>query len=348
MGRRTIKLYDRFVVRLTACLVAICCLTTLANASEFSIFRIGSGGIGGTYYPISYLLASTFSQPPGSRPCDEGGACGVEGVIGVPQSSNGSVVNVQSVHEGKLESALTQSDIAYWGFTASGVFEGENKLKNLRAIASLYSEMIHVVVRKDSGISSIEDLAGKRVSLDEPGSGTLVNARLILNAYGLSESDLQAEYIKPRHAIEKMRVKDLDAFFIVVGYPAKAITELTESTDIKLIPIVGEGRHRLVRQFRFFQADTIPEATYRGVDAVETLSVTAIWVTSSEVDDELVYGIVKSLWNDPSRKLLDEGHKQGKSIQLVTALGALDIPLHPGAERFYLERNMILPVEQGR
>ena len=331
---------------LAAILIGILALVALpvfpgyAQSTDLKIFRIGSGGVGGTYYPIAYLLASTISKPPGSRECNQGGSCGVTNLVAVPQSSNGSVSNIRAIQNATLESALAQSDIAYWGYSGTGVFEGEPELDRLRAMASLYPESIHVVVRKDSGINNIEDLRGKRISLDEPGSGTLVNAKSILEAYGLSESDLSAEYIKPHLAIEKMRTRQLDAFFIVVGYPAESITRLNESVDLKLIPIDGDGRERLLNNFPFFQPDTIPSSAYRGIESTATLSVTATWLVSKDVEPDLVYEIMRALWNDSSRKLLDEGHDKGKSITLISALQALNVPLHPGAVRFYKEQGM--------
>ena len=113
------------------------------------------------------------------------GSCGVPNLIAVAQSANGSVANVQAIRSGQLESGFAQSDIPYWAHTGTGTFQGEAAMQNLRAIASLYPESVHLVTRKGAGIRSIADLRGKRVSLDEPGSGTLVDATLILQAFSL-------------------------------------------------------------------------------------------------------------------------------------------------------------------
>ena len=114
-----------------------------------------------------------------------------------------------------MQSGFTQSDVAYWAFNASGIYEGRPKVDVLRAIANLYPESFHLVARKGSGIKSIKDLKGKRMSLDEPGSGTLVDARLILAAYGLTEKDVKAEYLKAQQAADKLKDGALDAFFSV-------------------------------------------------------------------------------------------------------------------------------------
>ena len=108
--------------------------TTAAEAQSF--FRIVSGSAGGNYFPMAGILANAISNPPGSRPCDKGGPCGVEGLIAIAQSANGSVANVNAIQSGTSESGLAQSDVAYWGFNGTGVFEGKDKLDKLRFMAS--------------------------------------------------------------------------------------------------------------------------------------------------------------------------------------------------------------------
>src|ERR687892_809280 len=201
---------------LAAALVVLCgaASTGPARAQEMQFFRIGTGGVAGTYYPIGGLIADIISNPPGARPCDKGGSCGVPGLVAIAQSSNGAVANVDDIQSGALESGFVQSDVAHWAYTGTGIYEGHGKVENLRAITNLYPESVHIVARKDAGIKSVRDLKGKRVSLDEPGSGTLVDARIILDAFGLSEDDLSPAYVKSSRAIAMMDEGQLDAFFI--------------------------------------------------------------------------------------------------------------------------------------
>ena len=224
---------------LAALLLALVGLSQASVAQEMKFFRIGTGGVAGTYYPIGGLIADIISNPPGARPCDKGGSCGVPGLVAIAQSANGSVANVNGIKSGALESGFAQSDIAYWAHTGTGIYEGQGEVENLRAIASLYPESIHLVAHKDSGIKSVRDLKGKRVSLDEPGSGTLVDSRIILEAFGLTEDDVEAEYIKPSPAVAKMRDGQLDAFFIVSGYPTGSVVELASAIGADLVPIDG-------------------------------------------------------------------------------------------------------------
>ncbi|AOZ69555.1 immunogenic protein [Rhodobacter xanthinilyticus] len=313
-----------------------------AGAQQMSFFRIGTGGTAGTYYPIGGLLANAISNPPGSRGCDEGGSCGVPGLIASALSANGSVANINAIAGGSLESGFSQSDVATWAYTGTGLWEGNPPVEKLRAIANLYPESIHLVASAEAGISSVADLKGKRVSLDEPGSGTLVDAKIILEGYGLAEGDIKPEYLKPDQAADRMRDGAMDAFFFVGGYPAGAISELASQHAVKLIPISCEEAPKICEDFKFFSADTVPGGTYEGnPDDVKTLSVGAQWVTSADQPEELIYEITKALWNDATRKQLDAGHAKGKMITKESALNGIGIPLHPGAEKFYKEAGLL-------
>ncbi len=325
----------------TLCLLLALSLSVTAVQPEMTILRIGTGGAGGTYYPIGVLVAKAISNPPGSRLCSEKGDCGVPGLLAIAQSSNGSVSNVLAIKENKLESGFVQSDVAYWAYTGTGIFREKEPITSLRAITSLYPESIHLVARKGAGIRSVRDLEGKRVSLGEPGSGTLIDATIVLRAYGLDKNDIQAEYIKPSLASKRLQQNQLDAFFIVAGYPALAVSSLAEESGAVLIPIDGLEADRLAQEQRFFSRWTIPAGTYPGVGSIATLNVDAQWVISSTQSEELIYQITNALWNGKCRKLLNNGHAKGRAITLSSALDGIAIPLHPGAERFYREAGMM-------
>ena len=317
-------------------------LATFAVAQDIKFFRIGTGGTAGTYYPIGGLLSNAISNPPGSRECDKGGSCGVPGLVATAVASNGSVANINGITSGQMESGFTQSDVAYWAYTGTGVYEGKPKVADLRLIGNLYPETIHIVARKGSGINGVADLKGKRVSLDEPGSGTLVDARLVLGAFGMTDKDIKAEYLKPNQAGDKLRDGGLDAFFFVGGYPTGAISELASAGGgIDLVPVTGPEVDKMRAQYAFFAPDTIPANTYKGIGEVKTIAVGAQWVTSTKQPDALIYEVTKATWNDNTRKLLDAGHAKGKSIQLSSATAGAGIPFHPGAERFYKEKGLL-------
>jgi uncharacterized protein len=314
---------------LFSALVGATALALTAGASAQTFFRINTGGTAGTYYPIGGLIANAISQPT------------VPNLVATAVASNGSVANVNAIQGGGAESGFSQADVAYWAYTGTGTFEGKPKVTDLRLIANLYPESFHLVVRKAANIKTMADLKGKRVSLDEPGSGTLVNARTILAAYGINEKDLKVENLKPNAAGEKLKDNSLDAFFFVGGYPAGAIAELAATGGIDILPISGPEADKLTKQFGFYSVDTIPADIYKGVGAVKTLAVGAQWVTSAKQDTTLVYNITKALWNDNTRKALDAGHAKGKSIVRQNAIASAGIPLHAGAEKFYKEVGLL-------
>ena len=185
------------------------------------------------------------------------------------------------------------------------------------------------------------DLRGKRISLDEPGSGTLVDARIVLKAYGLSEEDLKPEYVKPDVAVEKIKTNLLDGFFIVAGFPTKSVNDLASTIGAELIPITGPNAAAIIEKHGFFSAGVIPAGTYKGIGETRTLSVLAQWVVDGELDAELVYQVTKAIWNPKAKILFEKGHPKAMKITLDTALDGIAIPLHPGAERYYREIGLL-------
>ena len=299
---------------------------TTVQAQQF--FRIGTGGTAGTYYPVGGMIANAVSQP--------------GKIVATAQATNGSVANVNGVVGGAMESGFSQADVATWAYTGKGVWEGKPPVTGLRLIANLYPESVHIVARKGSGIKTVADLKGKRVALDEPGSGTLINARTILAAYGIKESDIKPEYIKPNQAGDKLKDGALDAFFFTGGAPAGAIAELASSgAGIDLIPIDGAAADAIRKADGFFAVDVIAADTYKGIPAVKTLAVGAQWVTSDKADANTVYEIVKALYSDAGQKAMGAGHAKGKYITKENAVQGAGLPFHPGALKFYKEAGVL-------
>ena len=297
-----------------------------AARAQAKFFRIGTGGTGGTYYPVGGLIANAITS-------DKVNASAV--------TSNGSVANVNAIVGGASESGFSQADVASWAFTGTGLYEGRGKVDELRAIANLFPETVHVVVKKGLGVKTVADLKGKRISIDEPGSGSIINARAILTAYGIGSNDFKAEFLKAAPSVDKIKDGSLDAFFMTTGYPAGALSEMAATSGFDLLAIDGQVAADLKKRFTFFADDSIPDGAYKDVKGVPSLAVGAQWVTSSKIDNDLVYEVTKGLWSDKTRAALDTGHAKGKAIQRATALAGLGIPLHAGAERFYKEAGLI-------
>lgn len=332
--------------RLAAPLAALALLLSAGGAAsqeaELTFFRIGNGSTAGTYYPIGGIIAAAISNPPGGAPCAEGGACGVPGLLASAIATAGSVENVELIGRGRLELGFAQADVAHWAQTGTGNFAGLPPIENLRAIATLYPETLHIVARADAGIRDLSDLRGKRVSLDEPGSGTLVDARLVLDAAGIADEDLTLMHLPATRAAVALREGKLDAFFFVGGYPAPAISQLAGQADVTLVPIDGAVADTLTRSGAFFLRGTVPQGTYRGIATeIPTLTVGALWVTSAEQPEDLIHAMTRVLWNDNTMHQLQVGHPIGRRIQREHALDGIAIPLHPGAERYYREAGLL-------
>jgi hypothetical protein len=306
-------------------------------------FRIGTASTGGTYFPIGGLLANAISHPPGSRACADGGSCGVPGLIAVAQSTRGSVDNVRQMATGKLDSAFVQADVAYWAYHGERMFAGQGRMPNLRVIANLYPEAVHLVVRTATGIFWMDQLVAKRLSLDRPGSGTRVDAKVILDAYGVSIHAIDDVAVPAAEAADMMRERELDGFFFVGGAPATAIADLAEDVSIRLVPMNNAQAQVLTQTYPFFTMHSIPAGTYQNVPQTDTLAVGAQWLVDESVPDEVVYGITRALWHQRTAQLLADGHPKAADIKPETALDGLGIPIHAGAWQYYKDKGFVSP-----
>ena len=316
----------RFLTTLT--LAAGLALPLAAQAQQF--FRIGTGGTAGTYYPVGGMIANV-GQP--ARQDRRHGAG--------QQRLGGQRQRHRRRRDGK--SGFSQADVATWAQKGTGIFEGKPNVPGLRLIANLYPESVHVVVRKGAGIKSVADLKGKRVALDEPGSGTLVNARAILAAYGIKESDIKPEYIKPNQAGDKMKDGSLDAFFFTGGAPAGAIAELASAGGG--IDIAADRRHggrRAARQQRLLRRrpDRRRHLQGRGRGARR-------WPWARSGSPATRPTPTRSTRSPrrcsatPARSSSPPATPRASSSPRKTPCKGAGIPFHPGAERFYKEAGLL-------
>jgi hypothetical protein len=317
-----------------------------ASAQEPHFFRIGAAATAGSFFEIGGVLASAISKPADSLPCEQGGSCGVPGLVAVAEATRGSVENLRMVAAGQIESGIAQSDVVSWAFAGTGVFADEGPLKKLRAIASLFPESLHVVVRADGPVQTLADLKGRRISLGQTGSGTLVDARIVLAASGFAEKDLSSEYLRSGTAAADLSDGTLEGFFLIGGIPLPAVRALAATTPIRLIPIPDDVLSKMQEKYGPYDRSVIPADTYPGVDvATSTVGFHALWVVSTDASDDLIFAIAKALWNEATQRLLDTHDPIGKDVRLEHAFDGLSVPLHPGAIRFY--RQAGLPVENG-
>lgn len=311
-------------------------MPAFSYAEDLNLFRIGTGGRTGVYYPIGKIIAQGLTGDPSAGESGQTGEKGVPGIIGVAQNSAGSVSNVLHVASGEIEAGLVQADVAYWALNAKGAFQGNDQARSIRAIASLYPEKFQVVTRNDAHVKRIQDLRGKRISIDEIGSGTLATMRIVLEAHGMTEHDLLPVYLKPVFTHDKIISGELQGFVMMAGAPMAAVSQLT-SIGISLVPILPEYAARIEKKYPYLVPGRIAADVYPGIPETPTIQVHALLIVNEKMDAALVYRITAALWSQKTLTMLKNGHAQGKAITPATALLGLSIPLHPGAKRYYQE-----------
>ena len=314
---------------------------TRAWAQDARFFRIATGPTESGYFEIGTLLGNLVSSPPGARECDRGGSCGVPGLIAVTQTTPGAIANVEAIRTQRMESALCQADIAYWAYHGTGLYRRQGAVRDLRAIANLYPEALHIVLRRAAGIREFRQLRGKTVSLGDKDSSTLVSARAVLQAAGLQEKDIKPRFLKPAEAADAMRDGRIDAFFDMSGMPSPTIADLARDTPVDLLPIDGTLAKRLMASYPFFAETFVPVTAYAGIVETYTVAVGVLWIVHAGVDEATVYGLTRALWHPNNRRALDAGHPYGKSIRQETATEGIALQLHPGAALYYFEAGLI-------
>jgi TRAP transporter TAXI family solute receptor len=319
-------------------ILLVLCLITPSNAEETNLLRIGTGGQTGVYYPIGKIIAQGLTSDTSIEESGKLGENGVPGYIGVAQNSAGSIDNVIGVVSGTIEAGLVQADVAAWALGGDRIFKGNDRAKSIRAVASLYPEKFQIVTRKDANIRNVHDLRGKRISIDEIGSGTLAVMRIVLEAYGMNENDLLPVYLKPVFTHEKIISGELQGFVMMAGAPMAAVSKLS-NIGISLVPILPEFAARIEVKYPYLVPGQIPANVYPGIPEISTIQVHALLVVNESMDDALAYQITAALWSHRMSSMFETGHAQGKSITPATALVGISIPLHPGAEKYYQENS---------
>jgi TRAP transporter TAXI family solute receptor len=296
-----------------------------ASAQADDFINILTGGTAGIYYPLGVALSKIYADKiPGSRPS--------------VQSTKASVENLNLLQAGKGEIAFTLGDSLGFAWEGNADAGFKSPLKKLRGIAAIYPNFIQVVATKDSGIKTLADLKGKRISVGAPKSGTELNTRTILKAAGMSYSDLgKVEYLGFGESVELMKNRQLDATLQSAGLGVASIRDLAATNDIVVVAIPADLVSKIGAPY---VSATIPAGTYRGQDAdVQTAAVINFLVTQQGVKPDLVYAMTKSLFENLPQMVA--AHNAAKAIKLEDALKGMPVPLHPGAERYYKEKGLI-------
>ena len=302
---------------------------TAATAQERFI-TIGTGGQTGVYFVVGQSICRLVNR----GTADHNLKC-------TAPSTGGSIANINAIKAGDMDMGVAQSDWQYHAYNGTSEFEGKQFDKE-RAVFSVHSEPFTVVARADSGVSSFDELFGKRVNVGNPGSGQRATMDVVLNAMGKSDADFAlASELKPAEQSAALGDNKVDAIIYTVGHPNGSIQEATSTVDAKLVDVNGPAIDKLVEENPYYAKATIPGGMYaNNPDDTETFGVKATFVTSSDVPDEVVYTVVKAVFDNFDRfKGLHPAFADLKEEDMISA--GLSAPLHPGAEKYYKERGWI-------
>ena len=310
-------------------LFAACAALALPAAAQEKInLSIATGGTGGVYYPLGGGMANVFSKH-------------IPGMQATAEVTGGSVDNMRLIGTGKSYIALTQADAAKDALNGEGKFQ-DGKIP-VRAMMMLYTNLMHVVTIEGTGINSINDLKGKRVSTGSPGSATEVFAFRVLEAAGIDPlKDFTRERLGAAESASAMKDKKLDAFFFVVGLPTSSITDLgaTPGVKIKFLDHQNLLPAMVKKHGAIYVADVIPKGTYPGqtVDNQAT-AVANLLVANANMSDQTVYNIVKTIFD--KKPDLIAVHKTAADIRLeMQKREASPVPWHPGAIKYFKEKGL--------
>jgi len=286
---------------------------------------IGTGGVAGSYYPLGGALAKVWTSK-------------IDGVQVSAQATGAAIENTKLLENNEIELALTQSDLAEYAAKSQHMFDKE--YKHMRAVATIFPEHIQIFVRKGSGIKTISDLKGKRVSVGSQGSGGLVNSEQIFGCYGFTFDDIKPFYLTNVDAVDRMKDGQLDAIFVTTAAPNAAYQDLALATDIELLDLPDEDANDIIEEYPFFEKVVLPAGMYHGQETdVLVLAVQAVVTARDDLSEEVVYELTKTLWE--SKDELGEMMAKANSMDPNDPLKGVTIAIHPGAERYYKEVGML-------
>lgn len=324
MPERKIQLMAQFASLLLA--IWLLPFTAAAQADKQALVTIGSGSVGGVYYPTAGALCRLLNR--------ERVRHGLRCVIEV---SNGSVQNVRDVIEHRIDFGLVQTDIQADAIIGRRRFEKDGPRDNLRALFTVHAEPFTVVTRLGANIRKFSDLKGKRINLGKPGSGTSATMAMLMNSFGLTREMFSQVFDLPAsQAGAALCENKIDAFVYVVGHPNRALRTVSETCAIRVVPVTGKPVDELLGEREYFARTTVPARIYVGNnEPVETVGVRASVLTLDSMPEKIAYELTRAIFahlNDV-RGL----HPAFANLRAPEMLTGNLAPYHPGAARYFKE-----------
>ena len=297
-------------------------LLALTGCNEKKNYILATGGTSGTYYPFGGAIANIWNTK-------------IDNMNVTAQATGASAENLRLISKGDAEFATVQNDVMDYAYNGTDMFAGQ-KLPNLASIGTLYPEVVQIAASASSGIKSVDDLRGKRVSVGDAGSGVEFNAKQILEGYGISFSDIKKNNLSFKESAEGLQNGTLDACFITAGVPNAALQELAFTAGLILIPVNGDKADAICAKYGFYTKTVIPAGTYKGTDRdTEALAIKATLAVNANLDENTVYAMTKALFENLDE--LGAAHAKGKEVTAESAVTGISVPFHPGAAKYYKE-----------
>lgn len=285
-------------------------------------YILATGGTGGTYYPFGGAIANIWNTK-------------VENMNVTAQATGASAENLRLINKGEAEYAIVQNDVMDYAYNGTDLFAGE-KLANIMTIGTLYPEVVQIAVSKDSGIKSVADFKGKRISVGDAGSGVEFNAKQIMEGYGLTFDDIKKSNLSFKESAEGIQNGTLDGCFVTAGVPNAALQELAFTAGLTLVPVDGEAAKKICEKYGYYTQTTIPGGTYKGTDDdTPALAIKATLAVNSKLDEQTVYEMTKALFENLNE--LATAHAKGKEVSAKAAVTGVSVPFHPGAKKYFKE-----------
>ncbi len=304
-------------------------LSLAACGATGTKMTMGTGGTSGTYYGYGGVLGQYITNN--------------AGVNVTVVSTDGSKANIQGIAAGNYQLGTVQSDVMSYAWEGTRSFETEGKVESFRTVAGLYAEAVQLVTM-DPEIKSVKDLKGKSVSIGAPGSGVYFNAIDVLNAAGLKEEDINAQYQSFADSADALKDGKIDAAFIVAGAPTPAITELSTTNDAYLVPIDGDVAEKLMEACPFYTVYEIPAETYAGQkEAVKTVTVKATLIVSADATEDDVYKLTAAIFDNIDA--IKAENAKGGELSLENATSGMTVPFHAGAAKYFAEKGITVAVD---
>jgi hypothetical protein len=307
------------------CMVVVFLIGAVASVQAADNLVLATGGTAGTYYPFGGAMAKIWNSK-------------IKDMNVTAQTSGASGENVRLINKKEVELALVQSDTLDFAFNAKEAFK--EPLKGMSVIATLYPEIVQVVVAAGSPIKTFADLKGKKVGVGAPGSGTEANFRQLLDAYGMKKEDVNAQFLSFSESAEAFKDKHIDAFIVTAGIPNSGIMDVSTQNEIRILDIPADVSAKLTQKYPFLAAVKVPANTYKGQTAdVSTVAVNAVLIAGNQLKDDMVYNLTKALFENQAD--LASAHAKGKEVNLKYAVQGVSIPFHPGAVKYFKEKGLM-------